>query len=208
MKNFERPICENIFRSNKKYGLFAHIFVGYDILGVLIPMLPEQFQNLPFKDELFKNPSWDTFIILFFIAGGILYSFFASRKRLLVVLISIYSSLAISLNTPALLQLFSLLDQDVVVTYRVIFFLGVFILLYILLSHRLTLYSEVGHSWIQAVLLSFFQIGLLISSILLFIPQGIYQSVMADTFFTGTIPRTAWMVIPVLALFLMKRKDE
>ncbi|MDO8571325.1 MAG: hypothetical protein Q7R79_01470 [bacterium] len=164
--------------------------------------------NINFDQQFFANPSWDSFVILFFLAGGLLYSFFASRERLLVVLLSIYSSLAISLNTPALLQLVSTFDQETFVKYRVGFFLGVFLLLYILLSHRLTLQSDIGRSWLHAILLSFLQIGLLISSVLLFIPHTMYQSVMAETFFTGNIQRTIWMLAPVAGLFLMKGTKE
>ncbi len=171
-------------------------------------MFAFSFMNINFDQQFFANPSWDTFVILFFLVGGLLYSFFASRERLLVVLLSIYSSVAISLNTPALLQITSLLDQETFTIYRIGFFLGIFLLLYILLSHRLSLQSNVGQSWFHALLLSFLQVGLLVSSVLLFIPHTFYQSVMAETFFTGNIQRTVWMLAPVAGLFFMRSKEQ
>lgn len=151
-------------------------------------------------------PSWDTFLLLAFVGGVVLYSFFVNRERLAIVLVSIYSALAIVLTTPLFINAFSVMGQDDFFKYRLGAFLGGFLLMYALYSHNLSLRADIGHAWWQAILLSVLQVGLLMSSILYFIPKQYFTSPVAELFFTGDIARSVWLVAPIGAMIIMRPK--
>lgn len=155
----------------------------------------------------FSNPSWDTFLVLFYITTSIIYSFFVSRERLAVVLLSVYSALAIVLGTPVITTLLTGY-QDAMFQVRLGVFISLFLLLYVLYSHNMTLHSDIGHRWWQAVVLSFLQVGLLISSILTLIPKSAFTSQLSEYFFTSDIARSAWMLLPIAAMLVMRNKHH
>lgn len=159
--------------------------------------------TVPTPDLNIANPTWDTFIILAFIGVSLIYAFFVSRERLAIVLLSVYSALAVVLTTPMIVNALSLLGTDDFFKYRLAAFIGTFLLLFILYSHNLSLKADVGHAWWQAIVLSILQVGLLMSSILYFIPHQYYTSQIADVFFTSDAPRSAWMIAPIAAMILM-----
>jgi len=165
--------------------------------------LPAINVSLPTPDINIANPSWDTFIILAFIGASILYTFFVSRERLAIVLLSVYSALAVVLTTPLIVNALSIMGTDDFFKYRLAAFLGTFLLLYILYSHNLSLKADVGHVWWQAIALSILQVGLLMSSILYFIPHQYYASQIADIFFTSDVSRSVWILAPIAAMILM-----
>ncbi len=154
------------------------------------------------------NPGWDTFLVIAFCIGVLVYSFFSNRERLALVLLSVYSALAISLTTPVILNALTMVKQHEYLYWRLGIFLGLFLLLYILFSFNLSLRSEIGHSWFQSFLLSFFQVGLLISSILAFIPKEVYSSQLSTTFFTGELPRSFWLLAPIVIMMFLRRRDH
>lgn len=168
------------------------------MLSLITVNLDPQLRNLNF------SPSWDTFLILIFIFAVITYAFFVSRERLAVVLLSDYCALAIMLNTPLITNALMTLTRSEIYTYRLGAFVGLFIILYFLFSHNMSLRSEIGHSWWQALLLSFMQVGLLLSSLLIFIPSQYFQSMVATSYFTGDIARSFWMVAPVAIMLIMR----
>lgn len=154
-----------------------------------------------------SNPSWDTFLILFYVLAVILYSFFASRERLTVVLISIYSALSVTMLTPAITDWLAKIQPSQFFMYQLGIFVVAFLTLYVLLSHNMALRTEGGHSWIRGILLSALQVGLLMSSILMFLPQESMNSAISTQFFTSPLSRSIWMLGPILAMVLMRRKE-
>ncbi len=154
-----------------------------------------------------SSPTWDSFIILGYCAAVIIYSFFASRERLTVVLVSIYTALAITSSTPYLTDYFGSLDPSVYLQYRLWSFVGAFIVLFLLFSHNMAMRSD-GQRWWQGIALSALQVGLLMSSILLFVPQEFLHSAIARDYFTSDIARSFWMLSPVLVMLVMRRKKE
>ncbi len=152
------------------------------------------------------TPSWDAFLILSFLFATIAYSFFVSRERIAVVLLSVYTSLAIVLATPMITNALATLSADDVYKWRIGIFVGIFLVLYGLLSHRMSLRAEVGHSYLHSFLLSFVQVGLFISSILLLIGPTVYTSDFSINYFSGDIARTFWMIAPLFAMALVRRR--
>lgn len=153
-----------------------------------------------------SNPSWDTFLVLFFAATSVMYAFFVSRERLAVVLLSTYSSLAIVQATPIIGALLKGYEDQNLFHVRLAVFVVLFLIMYVLLSHNMTLHAEIGHRWWQAVVLSVLQVGLLISSILSFIPRAVFTTQLSEYFFTSDIARSAWLLLPIAAMIVMRNK--
>jgi len=166
--------------------------------------------NINIDPQLYNiaHPTWDTFIVIFFIAGVIAYSFFANRERLAVMLLSTYSAIAILTATPYLRGYILKLPSGGVVPYQLIFFLALFLLLFVLFSHNMSLRSEMGQTWVQAVLLSFLQVGLLLSVLLTYVPADIFSSQFVKSFFIDDLPRSAWMVAPIAVMLLMHKRSS
>jgi len=155
-----------------------------------------------------SSPTWDTFLILGYCAATIIYSFFAGRDRLVVVLVSLYASLAITLGTPEIQRLLAAVQPDQYAQYRLGVFIGGFVLLFVILSQKMSLRSD-SNAWWQGIIISAFQVGLLISSILYFIPGHLAESGIARDYFVNDTARSIWMVGPVAAMLLIrKRSDE
>jgi hypothetical protein len=154
------------------------------------------------------SANWDTFIFLFFGIAVVIYAFFVNRERLAVVLLSVYTALALMLGTPFFLNILKVAPQGDVIKIQLGTFIGLFLLLYVLFSMNMSLRSDIGHAWWQAVLLSVLQVGLLLSSILYFIPHDIFSSDLTKYFFTNDIARSAWMTAPIAAMFFMRKKKH
>lgn len=160
-------------------------------------------------------PTWDIFILLFFAIAALLYGLSLGRDRVIVILISMYMALAIVTNTPLLLALDGPLHFSTNPVLKVVFFLGTFILLFILVT-RSSLLRTVGAvkvpgSWWQTILFSLFQVGLLISITLNLLPKEVTQGLSSFTkeLFLSDNGRSAWMALPVLIMiFAPRQKTE
>lgn len=168
----------------------------------------EPFVQFNLDPELINiaNPTWDTFLVLFFIASTLIYSFFANRERLAVVLLSIYTTIAVLNATPLVRDYLAALSPIEGIPYRVGIFLVLFVLLYVLFSSHMSLRSELTQSWIHGIVLSFLQVGLLLSAVLSLIPSDIFSTQFVRSFFTDDIPRSAWMLAPIVVIFAMRRR--
>lgn len=172
--------------------------------------MPQTLINVSF-DQAFSHigtANWDTFIFLFFGIAVVIYAFFVNRERLAVVLLSVYTALALMLGTPFFLNILKVAPQGDIIKIQLATFIGLFLLLYVLFSMNMSLRSEIGHAWWQAVLLSILQVGLLLSSILTFIPKEMFSSDLTAYFFTNDIARSAWMIAPIGAMFFMRKKKN
>lgn len=172
--------------------------------------MPPTLINISF-DQAFSHigtANWDTFIFLFFGIAVIIYAFFVSRERLAVVLLSVYTALALMLGTPFFTNMLKVTPEGDVMKIQLGVFVGLFLLLYVLFSMNMSLSSGIGHAWWQAILLSVLQVGLLLSSILYFIPPKVFSSDLTAYFFTNDIARSAWMIAPIIAMMFMHKKKS
>lgn len=165
------------------------------------PSVQQSVQNI-------ATPSWDTFLIIFFATSTILYGFFVSRERLAVVLLSVYSALAIVQNTPVVLSIIAGYEQQQLVWVRLGAFVVLFLVLYVLLSHNMTLHSEIAQWWWRAFLLSLLQVGLLMSTILSFIPKATFTSSFSEYVFTSDTARSVWLLAPIVAMLFMRARHH
>lgn len=164
--------------------------------------------NFTIDPSVANLPSGDIFMLILFGTAVLLYSFFVSRKHIILILVSLYSALAVMLATPLLISYLASVPADQYVLYRVSTFVGLFLLFFLLFSQRASLRTESDYNWFQAFIMSFLQVGLLASSIILLLPDSLVPSEIAKAVFTGDVQRTFWMVAPALGLLVMKRRDS
>ena len=163
----------------------------------------------------FSNPSWDLFIVIFFVVGSLLYGFSLGRTRVIVLLVSIYMALAIA-NTAPYLNSFNFstnVNIDNWGTLKITTFVGMFVLLFFVLSRSALINSINDDSqgkWWQILLFSFLQIGLLISILLSYLPHNISGNLapLTQNVFASETGRLVWLVAPVLAMMLVKKEEE
>lgn len=158
-----------------------------------------------FQSLNWSNPSWDVFIFLFFLVGSLLYGLSLGRDRIIVILVSIYMALAVVSNTPILNAInFSLkINENYVMT--ITYFVGVFIVLFFMLSRSALLRTIGGGgsgAWWQTILYSILQVGLLISITLSFLPKEMTQGLTEVTrqVFMSDVGRSAWILLPIVVM--------
>lgn len=156
------------------------------------------------------QPSWDLFIVLFFIIAGFLYGLSLGRDRVIVILVSIYMALAVVNTAPYLGNLQADVGIANVVVFRISAFLGVFIVLFILLARSALLQTiasaDTHGAWWQVMLFSFLHVGLLISIVLSFLPSTAADQLapLTRSIFVSQAGRFLWIIGPIVAMVLMK----
>lgn len=159
------------------------------------------------------TPTWDLFIILFFIVGALLYGLSLGRDRIIVILVSIYMGLAVVSNAPYLRDFNAELTINQNFVIRIGVFLGIFVLLFFLLSRSAllkTLGSDARGSWWQVIVFSFLQCGLMISVTLSFLPAGTSENLspFIQQAFLSDPARFSWLILPILMMAFIKGKKK
>lgn len=176
------------------------------LLAIPLSNAPSNVQNLV-ANVNWAQPSWDLFIVLFFIIAGFLYGLSLGRDRVIVILVSIYMALAVVSNAPILNRIQSDLSQFV--AFRVTTFLGLFVLLFFLLSRSalLNTFSNLNTGkWWQALIFSTFHVGLLVSITLSFLPPESINHLahLTQTLFASQGARFFWIAAPIVGMVLLK----
>jgi hypothetical protein len=168
-----------------------------------------------FQTLSWSAPTWDLFILLFFLIGALLYGLSLGRDRVIIILVSVYMALAVVSNTPVLSKInlltLNLNDNSVL---KITVFLGLFVALFFLLS-RSALLRTIGSStapgsWWQTILFSILQVGLLISITLSFLPKDITQGLSDGTkqVFMSDYGRSAWMTMPIFLMVIAPKPKK
>lgn len=153
-------------------------------------------------------PTWDLFIVLFFVVTVFLYGMSLGRDRIIVILVSIYMALAVISNAP-LIGKFDTVNIGQFFAFKVTSFLGLFVLLFFLLS-RSALTKTFGNmaagSWWQVLVFSVFHVGLLVSITLSFLPADAvgHLAPLTREIFASDTARFSWIVAPILGMVLLK----
>ncbi len=167
-----------------------------------------------FQNVNWLQPSWDVFIILFFVIASLLYGISLGRDRIIVIMVSIYMALAIVNYIPFISEFTAQISVNDAFALRVSVFLGIFILLFFFLSHS-ALLRTLGHAaaqgplW-QVMIFSFLHVGLLISVTLSFFPANLSNvlSPVTQGFFTSSFARAVWVSLPVLVMVMLGRNYD
>ncbi|MFH1597544.1 MAG: hypothetical protein ABIB97_00540 [Patescibacteria group bacterium] len=178
----------------------------------LIAAATETATNSNLASFDFSKPSWDLFIVLFFVIASLLYGISLGRDRIIVILVSIYMSLAIVNTAPFLPNIETRIMVNDVVVLKISTFLAVFIALFFLLSRSGLLKTiasgDQKGSWWQVIVFSILHVGLLISVTLTFLPQNVIDekfSTITKTLFIGDWAQFVWIVAPVIAMSFLVR---
>jgi hypothetical protein len=153
------------------------------------------------------TPTWDLFIVLFFLVAAFLYGFSLGRDRVIVILVSIYMALAVVNSAPFIRDLSQELNiQTSLFAFQISTFLGVFLVLFFFLTRSALLHSLAAGSapgaWWQVLLFSVLHAGLLVSIVLSFLPPATVQALVPATqqIFTSEFGRFLWITLPILAM--------
>lgn len=160
-------------------------------------------------------PTWDLFIIFIFIVGSFVYGLTLGKGRLVIILISIYISLALINYFPY--QEFNLVQFEFgeLFIFKIIAFFGLTMLIFFLFS-RSSISSvfraskDYSGTWLQILLFSFFHVGLLVSAIFLFLPEEslAFFSPATRAVFNSQIGRFFWMLTPVIFMAFLKKRRK
>lgn len=154
-------------------------------------------------------PTWDVFILLFFVVASLLYGFALGRDRVAMLLIAIYMALAVVGNAPYLDELRAKIVAGNLFAFQITTFLGLFLILFFFLS-RSALHRTFGGgshgAWWQTLLFSFLHVGLLLSIVLSFLPSLALSRLLPVTreLFVSDLARFLWITLPILAMLLVK----
>lgn len=160
------------------------------------------------------TPSWDVFIIIFFIMASLVYGISLGRDRIFVTLVSLYMGLAVVKYVPYITEFNASITIEDGLAMNVSVFLGIFIILFFLLSQSAlvkTLGSGLNQGKMLTVLLfSFLQTGLLISVTLSFFPQDLSQwiSPLTQTLFLSDPAKAFWIITPIVAMMIIGGVDK
>ncbi|MFH0853478.1 MAG: hypothetical protein V1853_03665 [bacterium] len=173
----------------------------------------EQAQNFVANID-WATPTWDLFIILFFIVAGFLYGLSLGRDRIVVILVSIYMALAVASTAPFIGELNARIGIQNVFVFQISAFVLTFIVLFFLLSRsallRTIAASDNVGSWWQVLVFSILHVGLLISITLSFLPPEAADNLSPLTrqMFAGDMARFVWIISPIVLMAMIKTEDK
>ncbi len=193
------------------------------VLLLLLARHMRMLKTLIFDQDLVRQawmgmnwlqPTWDVFILLFFVIASLIYGISLGRDRIIAIMVSIYMALAIVNYMPFIAQFNADISVNDTFALRVTVFLGVFILLFFFLSHS-AIMRTMGHGALQGkfwqvMIFSFLHVGLLISVTLSFFPADLAMvlSPLTQAIFLSAIGRAVWVLLPVLAMALLGRAER
>ena len=163
----------------------------------------------------FSQPTWDLFIILFFLVSALVYGLILGRDRIVLMLISVYMGLAVLRSTPFIDQLIpERYGPNNIFMFKISLFIGVFVILFFFLSRssvlRTLAKNDAPGGWIQVIIFSMLQVGLLISITLSFISPEYHNQLSNFTreWFLGPQAEFFWIIAPIIAMALLGRGSD
>ncbi len=157
------------------------------------------------------SPSWDLFILLFWLVASVIYAFSSGRGRILTILVSTYMSQLLVREMPFLGQVAG--DRLHVATgtlQQLAAFVVLFVILFFFLG-RYAFKSSVDGKHFSGILFvlvfSFLQVGLLINIVLHYLPDYVQNafSPMITFLFLHQYSNFIWLLLPVVFLIALGR---
>ena len=164
-----------------------------------------------FSNLDWSTPSWDLFIILFFLIAALIYGLSLGRDRIIVILVAIYMALAVVDYAPFAEKLISGTSLETFFLFKVISFVAVFLALFFILAQSALLNTfasrNASRSWWQTIVFSILQVGLIISITLSFLPEAFSKELSSFTFkiFATETARFVWIILPIVAMAVIKK---
>ncbi|MEW6610292.1 MAG: hypothetical protein AB1352_01520 [Patescibacteria group bacterium] len=158
------------------------------------------------------TPSWDVFILLFFLVGVFLYGIALGRNKVIIILLSLYFSLAIfevsSFIRSASTTFFHDSPYGALFTFFILFLLT-FIVVGQSGAGKSLASDSVGSFW-QTILFSILQVGLTISIALILLPTSLqlrFSSTILNVFI-NPLGQFLWLSLPIVCLILTRTKSS
>ena len=157
------------------------------------------------------SPSWDLFILLFWLVASVIYAFSAGRGRILTILVSVYMSQLLVKEMPFLANAVSSnLNVATGTLQQLIAFVVLFIVLFIFLGRYAFKSSADGRQFSAlgfGLVFSVLQIGLLINIIANYLPEHVQYSFSPLVQFVFLHPNASfvWLLLPVVFLIVLGR---
>lgn len=203
------PIClKNMFLFQTEVITNANANVAPDLANEVVRVGNDVAHAV--NNINWASPTWDLFIVLFFIVAVFLYGLSLGRDRVIVILVAIYMALAVITNAPFLGSLrVSNAASGQLFAFKVAAFIGIFIVLFFLLSRSAMLKNLGGlasGTWWQVLMFSIFHVGLLVSILLSLLPLDAINHLapLTRTVFASDGGRFIWIVSPIVGMALMK----
>lgn len=159
----------------------------------------------------FSQPSWDGFLMLFFLIASLLYGISLGRNRIVVILVSMYMAMAVVNAMPDAIMEWAL-GQELTLQFTT--FIGLFLVLFFMLS-RSALVATLGAGEeyggiTQTVVFSILHVGLLITIAMSFMSPETLGNFSPDTveLFTGEWQVFGWIVAPIVAMLFFGRTSS
>lgn len=173
--------------------------------------------NVQFLTGLDVNsPSWDLFIFLFFIIATFVYGFTLGRGRIMVLLVSTYMALALVYTAPFLDQGAQNLTvgSSPFFIVQITLFVAAMLLIFFFLSNsalrRAFAAADIqGKAW-QIIVFSVLHAGLLVASVLSFIPVERRDALLEATrsLFVSDTALFLWTLLPIVFMMFVKDEEE
>ncbi len=158
-----------------------------------------------------SNPTWDIFLVLFFITFAFFYGLFLGRDRIVQIIISIFFSYVLVMNMSFLFNLFTKLTPSGMSILKVTLFALLIFINYFFIAKKslLSSISSRASSWWHVVIYSVIHTGLLISLAFCFINSEnleVFGKVSKMLFIT---PQAVfiWGLLSVFSLIFLKKSD-
>lgn len=187
----------------------------------MISLLTTTAAQLDFNNWLntfdWTRPSWDLFVILFIVFGGLVYGMSLGRDRLALTTIAIYMSLAIVNAAPFVGHEFAanVHFADYAIDIKIVAFLGLLIVVMFLLARgalfRSLLNGGSNRGFWQSFFLSFAHTGLIVAIVMNYLPPEAVNnfSQLIRDIFHGQWQLFWWLLAPIviMIIFKIKKKD-
>lgn len=155
-----------------------------------------------------SEPTWDLFILGFFILGVALYGFALGKSRLVVNMMAIYVAMAIARGLQTIPEVTSQLEIGQLFTLQLTVFTVAFLGCYYLFSRKSPLGRVANTSRkeniIHILVYSIGHVGLILVTVLSFIPQASNAefSPLTQTIFMSPIAQYIWLLIPIILMIV------
>lgn len=161
------------------------------------------------------SPSWDLFILLFWVVASVLFAFSAGRGRMLTILVSTYMSQLLVIKAPFFATAVSdHLKIGTAASSATFAQLGAFVILFLvffIFLNRYAFRTSVDGRQIYtlpfALVFSILQVGLLINVIMSYLPDYIQNSLspLIQFLFLHANAGFIWLLLPVVFLIFTGR---
>lgn len=152
--------------------------------------------------------TWDVGILVLLVIGALVYGYLVGRDRAIITLVATYISLAVVTNTPLVGWLNRALRLSASPMLEVIWFLGLFIVVFGILytSPLLKQMASDKGSLLEKLLFGLLQVGLLASIVLFLLPTEMSAAGGAlNIIFGGPVAKSVWLITPVIFLATLGR---